>query len=151
LLKKITFEDILPFWENKLWPNRKTRIDPVSVIQFMGGHDLNIKKFTPTFWGYFNDKNIIGVNSGCKSSPIHYRSRGIYVEPEYRRTNIAFQLMQAVEGQGKHEECKVLWSMPRLTAIDFYKNFGFVQCSEWFDKDVEFGPNCFVYKNINIL
>ncbi len=48
-IRKINFSDILPIWENNLWPGRKSPIKPVSTIQFMGSYDMSLKKSKPTF------------------------------------------------------------------------------------------------------
>ena len=34
--------------------------------------------------------------------------------------------------------------------VYFIIEFGFKRVSEWFDEKVEFGPNCFVEKDLNV-
>ena len=69
--------------------------------------------------------NLVGVNSGHKSSDTQYRSRGIWVNPNYRRKGIAQRLFVLTERQARDEECEMIWSIPRKTALSAYTNFGF--------------------------
>ncbi len=148
MIKEISFDIIKEIWDIKLWPNRKTSINPMSSIILGGGYDMNIYNFTPTFWGAFVNDKLIGVNSGFQTGNGYYRSRGIWIDPEYRRKNIATELMNKIEETAIKEECHTLWSMPRDTAITFYESFGYEKVSDWFDENVEFGPNCYVTKDL---
>lgn len=155
MIKEITFEEILPFWKDKLWPNRCSAIEPVSAIQYDGKIDMSIMERKPTFFGYFIGDKLVGVNSGFKTKDevisftdaehALYRSRGIFVDPLYRGHGIAERLLQAVEDQAKKEGCFILWTMPRQSAFHVYEKFGFERTSEWSDAH-EFGPNCFAVK-----
>lgn len=147
-VSKIDFDTILPIWNIHLWPNRKTEIKPLSSIRYMGGYDMSIYNYTPTFLAAFIDDKIVGVNSGFKTSQNHYRSRGIFVFPEYRSLGVAQHLFLAIEDQAKQEGCNLLWSIPRKTAVISYLKFGFKITSPWFDENMEFGPNCYVCKSI---
>lgn len=149
-IQSITFETIKKIWSVKLWPDRKSPIKPLSSIKLGGGYDMEIYNFIPRFWGVFYNEELIGVNSGFQTGNGYYRSRGIWVDTNYRRQNIASCLMKEVEKAALQEKSHTLWSMPRHTAIEFYESFGYRQISDWFDKDVEFGPNCFVIKVLNI-
>ena len=144
----IDFQTILPYWQQFLWPNRKSEINPISTIKYMGGYDMNIKNNTPTFWAIFDDKKIVGVNSGVKTSIDGYRSRGIYILGDYRGKNLSNLLFSELEKQAKIEQCSYIWSMPRKGSHYSYLKYGFVQTSDFFDEGVEFGPNCYVKKDI---
>ena len=50
--------------------------------------------------------------------------------------------------QGKKEECHWIWSLPRKTALPAYTRVGFKKRGKWLDKDVEFGPNCLVTRQL---
>ena len=71
---KVTFEDVKPIWEQELWPNRKSAIEPMSVMTwpFEGDpeeYDMNImEKYEPTFICLeICDYNITGIRSPfCK-------------------------------------------------------------------------------------
>ena len=147
-IKEIDFETIKDIWLQELWINRKSEIKPVSSIKLGGGYDMNIYNYHPTFWSVVNEHKIIGVNSGFQTNDCSYRSRGIWVDQNFRRTGVATMLMEAVENQAKKENCSVLWSIPRKSALSFYENFGFTKMGEFFDEGMEFGPNCYATKRI---
>ncbi len=149
MIKEISFDEIKKFWELHLWGNRRSTIEPVSAMAYLGGFDNDIFKYTPTFFGYFINDQLVGVNSGFLTSPKTYRSRGIFVLDQYRGHNIAQQLLQVTERQGKKEGATKIWSMPRRHAMRTYEKFGFEQRSPYFDEGVEFGPNCYVVKHFD--
>lgn len=121
----ISFEEILPIWKNFLWPIRSSAIEPVSCIQLFGEKDYSILNAIPTFFAVRISGKIVGVNSGFKTSPTLFRSRGIFVFPEYRKLGISTLLFDAVCNQAKLEGCSTVWSMPRLSAVGAYHRFGF--------------------------
>jgi GNAT superfamily N-acetyltransferase len=130
ITKRIDFETICNVWQSELWPNRTSPIESHSAMTwpFEGDPqeiDMNIFTFTPTFWGIYMGDNLVGVNSGHKSSDTQYRSRGIWVNPNYRRKGIAQRLFVLTERQARDEECEMIWSIPRKTALSAYTNFGF--------------------------
>ena len=149
MIKEATFEETLELWK-ELWPDRKSEIEPISAMELKGGINLEILKNNPTFFIWYEDNKAVGCNSGFQTGYGRYRSRGIYVKPEYRGKNIAYELMLATENKAKKEGCKIFWSIPRKQAIAFYESFGFKRVSDWFDEGMEFGPNCYVVKRIYI-
>jgi hypothetical protein len=56
--------------------------------------------------------------------------------------------MEELEKQALSENCNMLWTMARKNSLFAYKNFGFVQVSEFFTEGVEFGPNCYMRKRL---
>ena len=143
-IKIVDFETILPVWEEKLWPNRKDPIKPTNNISYLGGRDKRISSQTPVFFAAYNGDNIVGVNSGFPSMEGSFRSRGLWVDPTCRGQGIGNGLLQAVVDYATEHGYKYAWSMPRQSALPCYLSVGFEQTSEFFDKGVEFGPNCFV-------
>jgi GNAT superfamily N-acetyltransferase len=131
MIKKIDFETIYKIWEKHLWPIRVTPIESNSAMVFLGGYDLENMKTTPTFLGYFIDNELVGVNSGHKCLDNSYRSRGVYVMPEYRRNKVGQQLLTATIEQGKIEKCNFVWSYPRKSSWNTYKAAGFELASDW--------------------
>ena len=130
LTRKISFETILPIWQNELWPNRQSAIEPMSAMTwpFEGSHepiDMSIFDYTPTFWGVYIDDKLVGVNSGHRTANVQYRSRGIWVDPDYRGRGIAQMLFSMTEHQALVEGCLLVWSIPRKTALSSYTKFGF--------------------------
>jgi len=145
----ISFEEMLPIWTNNLWIGRKTQIKPTNGLKFLGGYDKSIENNTPTFFGAFINDECVAVNSGHATNDYEYRSRGVYVMPEYRRQGISQELFKATEDQCLKENKKILWSMPRVSSLQAYEKFGFNVVSDFFD-DMEFGPNCFVVKVLEV-
>ena len=133
--KKITFEEILPFWKELLWTKRSSAIETHSAIVYLTDpyeYDASYFGNTATFIGAFADNRILGVNSGHMTQPGFYRSRGLYVHEEARGRSIGSGLLAAVKQQGASEGAKYCWSMPRLSSLPAYKSVGFVQTSEPF-------------------
>lgn len=129
-LQQIDFLTILPIWKKLLWPERTSAIEPVSCIQLFGEKEYSIMSNAPTFFGVFKDGQLVGVNSGFKTSNELYRSRGIYVLPEFRKFGVSTMLFSAVCDQGRKERCSTVWSMPRLSALWAYQRFGFTVVSQ---------------------
>jgi GNAT superfamily N-acetyltransferase len=154
-LATLTFEQIKEVWETKLWPGRTSPIEPKSAIAFSEPHspsniDMSIMEIDeePYFVGMYDGDVLVGVNSGFRTSKTHYRSRGLYVEPAYRGRGIAQTLLREIMIEALVEDCLMVWSMPRGSARQAYLKAGFIQCSQWFNKEVEFGPNCFVVADV---
>lgn len=147
-IKKIEFTQIKPIWERQLWPSRQSLIRGMSSMKYLGGIDMEIyEKYKPTFFcAILNNAHIVGVNSGHRTDEALYRSRGIWVDPDYRREGVAQMLFQAVEDQAIKEKCTAIWSLPRESALSAYERYGFSKQGNFFDEGLEYGPNCYVIK-----
>ena len=44
----------------------------------------------------------------------------------------------------------MIWSIPRKSALPAYAKFGFETVGDYFDEGMEFGPNIYVIKRINV-
>jgi GNAT superfamily N-acetyltransferase len=150
IVEKISFEDTEIIWSTKLWANRESPIRPMSSMIYKKGYDLNIyKKYKPTFFGIKNCRgSLVGVNSGHRTSDEEYRSRGLWIDSDYRNLRLSRHLFESLEIQAKEEKCKYIWSIPRKESLYAYIQFGFLQSSDFFDEGVEFGPNCYVIKEV---
>lgn len=145
MVEKSTFDTIIIYWKNNLWPDRKSKIKPMSSMIYLGGFDMSIyKKYVPTFFIATVDNKIVGVNSGHRTSKFSYRSRGIWVDPNYRNRGISQKLFSAIKDTAIKENCNNIWSVPRKKALSVYEKFGFNRTSDFFDEGMEFGPNCYV-------
>jgi len=144
----IDWDTILPIWRDYLWKGRLTAIKPTNGLKLMGGYDNRVEEYSPTFVGAFINNKLVGVNSGHSTSESEYRSRGIYIFPKYRSLNISQKLFKSIEDQARIENKSILWSMPRASALPAYEKFGFRKVSKFFD-DMEFGPNCYVVKELS--
>lgn len=129
-IERLNFEKIKSIWQTKLWPNRTSAIETHSAMTwpFEGNPDpinMDIFNYPATFWGAYLDNKLVGVNSGHKTTDKQYRSRGVWVDPEYRKRGVAQMLFLMTAHQAKVEGCEMLWSIPRKTALPAYTKFGF--------------------------
>lgn len=146
MIKKIDFETILPIWVNHLWNERKSPIESNSAMCFLNGYDLENMRSQPSFFAYYINENIVGVNSGHRCRDNSYRSRGLYVFNEYRGKGIAVELLLATIEEGKKENTSYVWSFPRLESWRAYEKAGFTLSSEWLDS--ELGKNAYCRINL---
>jgi GNAT superfamily N-acetyltransferase len=140
------FEIILPFWRI-LWPHIKT-ITPTSAIDF-GGRQRNLELLNkkPIFLIAFLNEKIVGVNSFYDTSKTMCRSRGLWVDPLYRKQGIGTHIIQETEKIGIKQGFEKIWSIPRYEALPFYIKCGFKIASSFFN-EYQFGPHCFAVKNL---
>ena len=129
--KRIEFIDIVPYW-NKLWGDRIHTV--YSSMLMRGNHDYHIKDtYKYRCWCAYDSARkdrIVGVMAGHKSEPLCYRTRGLWVDPDYRGQGIAQGLFALAELQAKNEHCRWLWSYPRLAALPAYMKSGYVAYGE---------------------
>lgn len=142
----IDFQTIYPIWRNHLWPERTSIIEPTSAMSYLGGYDGDNLNYRPMFFGYIIDNRIAGVNSGHLCHDNSYRSRGLYVFPQYRKQGIAKQLLFSTIEKGRELKSKFVWSYPKQSAITSYLSVGFILSSEW--EQSELGLNAYVRKDI---
>lgn len=152
VIKRITFNEILPLWQSKLWPDRQSAIEPVSAMTWPFEGDpqpinMSIFEYEPTFWGAYVDNKLVGVNSGHRTNASQYRSRGIWVDPAYRMHGISQQLFTMTEHQAAVEKCEMVWSIPRKTALHAYTKFGFNTVGDFFGTETA-EANIYVKKQI---
>jgi len=131
MIVEITWEQIHDIWRNKLWPDRVSPIQKNSAMCFLQGHNMYNSSTLSSFFGYNINDIIVGVNSG-HGTDNGYRSRGLWVNPEYRGLGIGQQLLLATIKQAVNENYNMIWSVPRYTSWNTYKNFGFELASDWF-------------------
>ena len=155
LITKISFKEISQIWQTKLWPDRVSPIETHSAMTwpFDGNpieYDMDIFNYTPSFYGVHIKGELVGVNSGHRTKEDVYRSRGIWVNPTYRRDGLAQLLYCITETQASREGCNMIWSIPRKSAIGAYTSAGFETVGNYFDEGMEFGPNIYVKKEIDV-
>jgi len=152
LTKRITFDEIEQAWKQHLWQDRTTPIETHSVMTwpFEGSppeYDMSIFEYTPTFWGTYIDNVLVGVNSGHQTSKNHYRSRGLWVHPEYRLKGVSQTLLNMTCLEGTFRGCNLVWTMPRETALPAYTKFGFKTIGGFFGTDTS-ESNIYAFKRI---
>ena len=147
MLEQLTFEEIKFIWEKELWPNKKNGVQKANEWTWVSGHVVlgknknMIAKVEPIFYGIREDNKIVAVNSVYRSNENNWRSRGLWVYPEYRRCGHATTLLGWAQLHTKTFGGDYLWTVPRKSALPAYEKVGFNKCSEWFD-DGQYGPNC---------
>jgi GNAT superfamily N-acetyltransferase len=102
---------------------------------YLSGHNINNMNFSPTFFGYFVDDTLVGVNSGHLCDDNSYRSRGLWVDDAHRGYGYGKHLLQAAIDQAKLESADYIWSFPRKTSWRTYKSVGFKKTSTWVKSD----------------
>jgi GNAT superfamily N-acetyltransferase len=142
-VKQIEFDTISQVWAKDLWPGRKT-IETHSAMNYLGGYDLKNMTTKPTFFGVFVDSELAGVNSGHLCHDKSYRSRGLFVYEKYRKMGLGTLLLEETIKQGFIEGATFIWSYPRNTSWNTYKNAGFILTTD-FEKS-DFGYNAYCKK-----
>lgn len=132
MIEKATWEDTFFIWKNYLWPNRPDPIEPISAMLFMGGYGTN---HTPSFFCIRNNDAIIAINSGHECEDGTYRSRGLWVDPVFRKQGLGTKLLSHTIQYGIKSGYNLIWSLPRITSKSVYINAGFEICSDWFATD----------------
>jgi GNAT superfamily N-acetyltransferase len=144
MIKIISFEEILEIWSNYLWKERTSKIESHSAMLYLGnGYDIKNFDYTPSYFAYYVNDRIAGVNSGHMCSDNSYRSRGLYVHPEYRNQGIGRKLLIATWKQGITENANFVWSYPKLSSWNTYQSAGFTLTSEWGDSELGKNAYCF--------
>lgn len=131
MITEISFEQILPLWL-KLWPwHQVSTIEKHSCMMFTGrffGLDYEPKI---TYFGIIQDDTVVAVNSGHTTPENLYRSRGLWVEPEYRSNGYGVALLEASIRKSVELGCAGTWSYPRDTSWATYNAAGFDLATDW--------------------
>jgi L-Ala-D/L-Glu epimerase len=108
---------------------------PPETAQFLGDDAPGTRHF-----GAFLDGQLAGVaslyNAGLPGtlSPERGRQlRGMATSPEARGAGCGRALLAACVAAAEEEGCALLWCNARTSAVDFYRNHGWVVCSDEFD------------------
>ncbi len=138
------FENILPIWKNQLWPLRISEIQSTSAIDDNGIIDINLTFYKPYFYEAIQNNQTIGVIGGQMTSDSMYRMRGLWVHENFRKMGVG-QMLVLKNMQTAHElNSKVIWTMSRESALQFYERQGFIRYMN-VDK-FEYGPHVIVKK-----
>lgn len=142
MILNITFEKIYQIWSTNLWPVRESTIETHSAMNFLGGYDIQNMVSTPTFFAYKSDNKIVGVNSGHLCHDNSYRSRGLFVFPEYRKQGIGKILLVATIDKGINEGANYIWSYPKQSSWPTYEASGFSLASVWETSELDINAYC---------
>lgn len=149
-ISEIDFETILPIWSKFLWPDRKSLIEPQSLIEFGNypyTYDVKILDYKPIFIGAYCEGALVGVNSGFLTTDLHFRSRGLYVAPEFRGNGIGRILLEHTKKSGRKLGAMWCWSIPRQSSFRTYSSAGFMQYGDFFTTETS-DSNCFAYVSL---
>lgn len=135
MIKIISWEEIRHIWHYHLWPERTSAIESNSAMNYLNGYDIKNMTFTPTFFGYFVNRKLIGVNSGHLCADNSFRSRGLWVDGNYRGHGYGKALLEVAINQASKESADKIWSFPRKTSWPAYKSVGFKKTSNWVKSD----------------
>lgn len=139
-IEKVRFEDILPIWQEHLWPDRTSPIEKLSAIDRNGSINPALLKERMSFWRAVNSNNqVVGVIGG-QTTGDSYRSRGLWVNDQFRGKGIGRKLVRAVIQAASEEGRRIVWTMPRASSIDFYKKAGFQVTNDHLE-GYEYGPH----------
>lgn len=141
MIVKTDFDTIKSIWSEHLWPNRVSKIEPHSAMLLDGTYDMKNFDYPATFLLYYDNDKIAGCNSGHMCSDNTYRSRGLYVFPEYRKKGYGKILLEHTINIGKQEHAKSVWSYPRFESWSTYKSAGFELLGDW--EKSETGTNAY--------
>lgn len=131
-IKEVSFDTILNIWQNRLWPNRSSAIESHSAMIYLNGR-YNIQNMTQPVWFlgcYVNDK-LVGVNSGHMCADGSFRSRGLWVDPEFRKLGLGQYLLLNTIEIAKQQNSNFIWSYPRRISWTTYSRVGFERTSDW--------------------
>lgn len=131
MIKEITWSEILPVWQNQLWPGRVSAIEERSVMKLGGGYHTLDYDYSPYFYGYYSQGNLCGVNSCHRCPDSTARSRGLWVYPEYRGSGIGVELLKYTVDYAKTIGAKIVWSFPRQSSWRTYERAGYTLLSDW--------------------
>lgn len=147
-IKPSTFEEVLLIWEKHLWPGRSSPIRAQSSILLNGDTDMSLYNNHVYFYKAVVENSVVGVNSVFETAKHEFRSRGLFVFPEFRRQMIGQLLLEEAIRYAKARDGKTIWSIPRVQVLPTYLKVGFEESHPADDSTMEFGPNVYVIKKI---
>jgi len=141
MISPISYHECLALW-NVLWAGRVSPIEPTSAMAWPESdwvRRYSMDMGEPTFLGAFRDGKLVGVNSLHRIDD-RYRSRGLFVQEEYRGTGVGVELLEEtiLRANGK------IWSYPKEQAVNTYVRAGFKIASPKLFDEVENKWNIYV-------
>lgn len=146
MIVQANFSKIFPIWKHDLWPDRTSEITETSAMCFLGGYSLDNMVKPATFFAYKIDNMIVGVNSVHPCSDGGYRSRGLYVNPDFRNKGIGTVLLKESIDFATSKGAGYIWSYPKYNSWSTYNKAGFKLASDW--EDSELGKNAYCVRHL---
>lgn len=138
-IKEIDFETVLPIWKERLWPDRKFKIEKTSAIAQDGTIDIQVQNYSVYFFSAVLNDQIVGVISVQQTGQAEYRSRGLWVDENHRSKKIGRALMYFALHFCKEKKALCLWTLARHTAVSFYEKNQFLKLRKI--EEYEYGPH----------
>lgn len=136
MIKEINFETILPIWRDNLWQKRESPIETHSaMLHFYTEYDSGNFLLPVWYYGYYVNKDLVGVNSAHLCVDESVRSRGLWVHPDFRGNGYGKYLLMAAIDKASDVNVKSIWSFPRRTSWPTYKSVGFELTSDWMQSE----------------
>ena len=150
-VEQISFDEIQIIWEEYLWPDKKNGVAKANEWTWkwhkpeLEKDKQMAKEVEPIFVCIKSGLEIVAVNScylsGKEGLFNYWRSRGLWVHPDFRGHKYSSVLLIWCLEYAKKQGGTYMWTVPRKSAFPAYKSVGFVKYSSWFD-DGQYGPNC---------
>lgn len=142
MIIKTTFPVILDIWQQHLWINRISKIESHSAMLLDKTFDIKNFDYEPSYFIVIVDGKIAGCNSGHRCSDNTYRSRGLFVFPEFRAKGHGTELLLETIKQGKIERATKVWSYPKFESWKTYQKANFRLSSNWEKSETGINAYC---------
>lgn len=140
-VQEITWPEIYPIWHQLLWPERvHPPIKSYTPMMNNKDIDMNIHRLAGDRWQFYNGVffgikttdtgKVVACNSGHQCSKTLFRSRGLYVYPEFTRRGMAQSLLAHTALFAQDNGFEKIWSLPTEKAIPTYESVGYEIMSE---------------------
>ena len=133
-ITRISWSDISPVWQEHLWPNRASPYETHSAMTWPYTsetmYDMSIFDYPAVYWGFYDNGQLCGVNSGHATSDTEYRSRGLWVDPLWRSEGVGRALLNRTVEYARIQGYLMCWSLPRVSALNVYVHAGFQEVGE---------------------
>lgn len=148
-IKRLKYTDLEKVWKESLWVGRQD-IESRSAMQINSGYDM--RNMEGKLWCYGAvigiHYEIIAVNSMHLCGDNSMRSRGLWVNPNFRRQGYGAAMLEYAIAAARREGCPYIWSYPRKTSWSTYESVGFKLTSEWGASDTS-PENAFCKLDLN--
>ena len=119
----------------------------ISCINSEGEIDVQLKKFSPLFFGLYQEQLLSGVVSVCQTDDDEFRLRGICIAAEFRNYGLSNALINtAIKHILQQNSNSIIWTLAREANLNFYSHFGFEEYKRV--TNFEYGPHI-ILKNIS--
>ena len=144
----LTWEEAREIWVTKLWPGRDD-VEPITSMKYLGGYDLSLKNEAVHFLGATYNDIPVGVNSYTRTGKSQWRSRGLWVDKEWRRLGVASGIMRGMFADILNRGGTTVWTLPRQDSYGFYAQMGFIQTTPY--NELDWGHNCYALASVRTL